>query len=235
MANVNVFGGIKSSRGAIIPVHNSATTEATLDEVKTDSSLVGSEQSIGTYGDQIGGGFVCVSGGIAMETDSPYNFVRSAGVIKGVFPQGSNRDGGCSPLPSPVPYPFRLASGDQLMVMVNAVTDREASLSVACTNGEYHVFSVTPSGASDAHELVSVLTGNGIGETLQGRTVSHWYAYAGNNDAELTSQVNIVNGSGVPIGTVGFTNSGGSTACTFAASGGVPIALNSRAIFSTDG
>lgn len=121
------------------------------------------------------------------------------------------------------------------MVMVNAVTDREASLAVACSNGEYHVFAVTPSGSSDFHEFVSVLTGNGIGETLQGRVVTHWYAYSGNNDAELTSQVNVVNGSGVPIGCVGFTNSGGSTACTFAPSGGVPIALNSRVGFSTDG
>ena len=234
MANVNVYGGVKDRRGRIIPLHNSATTEATLDEVLTDSSLVGSQQSLGTYGDQLGN-YVCASGGISMETDSTYNFVRSAGIIKGAFAQGSNKDGGCSPLPAPVPYPFRLASGDQLMVMVNAITSREASLTVACSNGEYHVFSVTPSGSSDFHEFVSVLTGNGIGETLQGRTVTHWYAYAGNNDAELTSMVNVVNGSGVPIGTVGFTNSGGSTACTFAPSGGVPIALNSRAGFSTDG
>ena len=121
------------------------------------------------------------------------------------------------------------------MVMVNAITDREASLAVACTSGEYHVFAITPSGSSDFHEFKSVLTNLGIGETLQGRTVSHWYAYAGNNDAELTSMVNVLDGSGVSIGTVGFTNSGGSTACTFAPSGGVRIALNSRAGFSTDG
>lgn len=234
MANVNVYGGVKDRRNRVIPMHNAATTESTLDEVLTDSSLVGSQQSLGTYGDQLGN-YVVTSGGINMETDSTYNFVRSAGIIKGVFPQGSNVAGGCVPMPAPVPYPFRLASGDQLMVMVNPVTDREASLSVACSNGEYHVFAVTPSGSSDFHELVSVLTGNGIGETLQGRTVTHWYAYSGNNDAELTSLVNIVNGSGVPIGTVGFNASGGSTTCLFQPSGGVPIALNSRAGFSTDG
>ena len=234
MANVNCFGAVKDRNGRILPLANAATTEATLDEVQTDSSVVGSNQSLGTYGDQLGN-YVCVSGGIQMETDSTYNFVRSAGTIKGAFPQGSAKDGGCSPLPAPVPYPFRLASGDQLMVMVNAVTDREASLTVACSNGEYHVFSVTPTGADDDHEFVSVLTGNGIGETLQGRTVTFWYAYSGNNDAELTSPVYILDGSGVAIGTVGFTNSGGSTACTFAPSGGVRISLNSRAIFSTDG
>jgi len=234
MANVNCYGSIIDRMGRVTPFANAATTEGTLDELLTDASLVGSQQSIGTYADQLGN-YIVRRGGVSMETDATFNYVRSAGIIKGAFPQGSNRDGGCSPLPSSVPYPFKLASGDQLMVMVNAITSRAASLTVACTNGEYHVFSVTPSGSSDFHELVSVLTGNGIGETLQGRTVSHWFAYAGNNDAELTSMVNVVNGSGVPIGTVGFTNSGGSSACLFELSGGVPIALNSRVGFSTDG
>ena len=83
--------------------------------------------------------------------------------------------------------------------------------------------------------FVSVLTGNGIGTTLQGRVCSHWMAYAGNNDAELTSSVMLLNGSGIPVGSLGFTNSGGSTACVYAPSGGVPIHLNSRAVFRTDG
>ena len=234
MANVNTYGTCLDRRGRVVPLANAATTESTLDEVLTDASIVGSAQSLGTYADQLGN-FMVTRGGISFETDSTYNYVRSAGIIKGVFPQGSNKDGGTSPLPAPVPYPFRLASGDQLMVMANAITDREASLAVACTNGEYHVFAITPSGSSDFHEFKSVLTQNGIGETLQGRTVSHFYAYAGNNDAELTSMVNFLNGSGVSIGTVGFTNSGGSTSCTFAPSGGIVIALNTRVGFSTDG
>jgi len=147
---------------------------------------------------------------------------------------GSGKDGGSSPLPAPLPYPKELASGDQLIVMANAVTDREASVAVACSNGEYHVFAVTPSG-SGQHEFVSVLTGNGIGTTLQGRVCTHWYAYSGNNDAELTSSPMLLNGSGIPVGSIGFTNSGGSTACVFAASGGIPIHLNSKLVFRTDG
>jgi len=234
MANVNTYGTVKDRRNRIVPLANAATTESTLDEVLTDSSLVGSAQSLGTYADQLGN-YMVTSGGISFETDATYNYVRSAGIIKGVFPMGSNKDGGTSPLPSPVPYPFRLASGDQLMVMANPITSREASLSVACTNGEYHVFAITPSGSSDFHEFVSVLTGNGIGETLQGRNVAWLYAYSGNNDAEMTSMVNFLNGSGVPIGTIGFTNSGASNACVFQPSGGIPIALNTRVGFSTDG
>ncbi|MCS5681889.1 MAG: hypothetical protein NZ609_05030 [Acidimicrobiales bacterium] len=233
MANVQSYGQLISRSGAVIPVLNTATTEATEDNVQTDSNYVGSAQDVGTYGDQLGR-FIVSRGGWICETDSTYNYIRSAGTIKAALPFGSGKDGGCSPIPSPLPYPVELASGDQLIVMANAVSDREASLTVACTNGEYHVFSVTPSGSGE-HEFVSVLTGNGIGTTLQGRVCSHWMAYAGNNDAELTSSVMLLNGSGIPVGSLGFTNSGGSTACVYAPSGGVPIHLNSRAVFRTDG
>lgn len=236
MANVQSYGQLISSRGVIIPILNTATTEATLDEVLSDPLWVGSAQTVGTYADQTGN-FVLSRCGWLAETDATFAFIRSAGRIKCAVPFGSGKDGGCMPLPAALPYPKKLDSGDQLMVMCNAVTDREASLSVACTNGEYHVFAVTPTGASSGqgHEFVSVITGNGIGETLQGRVVSHWMANAGNNDAELTSSVMLLDGSGVPVGSLGFNASGGAAATVFVPSGGVPIHLNSKAVFSTDG
>ena len=236
MANVQSYGQLISSRGVVIPILNTATTEATLDEVLTDSTWVGSAQTVGTYADQ-SGSFVLARGGWLSETDAAYAFIRSAGNIKCVVPFGSGKDGGAGPLPAPLPYPKQLKSGDQLMVMANAVSDREASLSVACTNGEYHVFAVTPTGASSGqgHEFVSVITGNGIGETLQGRVISHWMAYSGNNDAELTSSVMLLDGAGVPLGSIGFTCSGGCSSVNFRPSGGVPVMLNSKAVFTTDG
>jgi len=236
MANVSSYGQLISSRGRIIPVLNTATTEATEDSVLTDPTWVGSAQTIGTFAAQTGT-FVLARGGWLAETDTTWNYIQSAGRCKAVLPQGSGKDGGCSPLPAALPYPKKLESGDDLVVMCNSVSDREASLAVACTNGEYHVFSVTPSGASSGlgHEFVSVITGQGIGTTLQDRIISHWYAYSGNNDAELTSSVMLLDGSGVPTGSVGFTNSGGSTACLFAPSGGVRVTLNSKAVFTTDG
>jgi len=236
MANVQSYGMLIDQHGRTIPVLNTATTEATLDEVKTSATWTGSAQVVGTYADQMGN-FVLTRGGWIGETDTAYNFIRSAGTIKAVLPQGSGKDGGPGPLPSPIPYPKLLASGDQLMVMANSVSDREASVAVACTSGEYHVFAVTPSGASSGlgHEFVSVLTGESLGTTLQGRVLSHWYAYAGNNDAELTSSVMFVNGSGNAIGSIGFTCSGGCSSCNFALSGGIPISLNSSLRFTTDG
>ena len=134
MANVQSYGQLIGSRGQVIPVLNTATTEATLDEVQTSATWTGSAQVVGTYADQMGN-FTLVAGGWLAETDTTYNFIRSAGTIKCVLPQGSGKDGGCSPLPAPLPYPKALASGDQLMVMCNSVSDREASVAVACGNG----------------------------------------------------------------------------------------------------
>ena len=134
-------------------------------------------------------------------------------------------------MPALLPYPKRLVSGDSVIVMANTTADREVGLSVACSNGEYHCFSVTPAGAGE-HELVSVLTGQSIGETLQGRTVTHAFAMGGNNAANFSSPVYFLNGSGTPIGTVipndPAVDSGFFTQCV------APIALNTRVVFRTD-
>ena len=146
---------------------------------------------------------------------------------------GSGISGGSQGLPAALPYPKRLASGDQLICMANAVNDREASLTVACTNGEYHVFSVTASGSGE-HEFVSVLTGNGIGTTLQGRVISHWFALAGGNDTELTSSVMLLDGSGIPTASLGFCASSASEGAIYQGTR-AGVFLNSRAVFRTDG
>ena len=134
-------------------------------------------------------------------------------------------------MPAMLPYPKRLVSGDSVIVMANATADREVGLSVACSNGEYHCFSVTPAGAGE-HELVSVLTGQSIGETLQGRVVTHAFAMGGNNAANFSSPVYFLNGSGTPIGTVipndPAVDSGFFTSCVAA------IQLNTRCVFRTD-
>ena len=83
MANVQSYGSLISRTGATIPVLNTATTEATEDNVQTDANFVGSAQDVGTYGDQLGR-FILSRGAWICETDSTYNFIRSAGTIKAV-------------------------------------------------------------------------------------------------------------------------------------------------------
>ena len=234
MANVNCYGSVISNRGGVVPLHNSATTEATLDEIRTDADFVGSAQVFGTFATQQHGNFVASVAGLQCENDFTYAYVQSAGKIKLALPigGGAGTSGGNCGLPAPLPYAKQIASGDSVQVMVNAGTDREAAVSVACSNGEYHVFAVTVSGSGE-QELTSVLDGQSLGLTLQGRTITHWFALPGANDTELESPVYVLDGSGVPIGSVGFTAGAGDCAATFKPCR-IPVALNSRMVFRTD-
>jgi len=229
MADVDSYGQIIMSNGQCIPLARTDLQESAEEEVFTDSNFVGAAQSAGTYAAQTLGSQVAIACGLAAENDMTYAFVRSAGKCKIALPvSGLNSGQG---LPGALPYPKQLVSGDQVIAMANATSDREVSLSVACSSGEYHVFAVTPSGAGE-HELVSVLTGLGIGETLQNRVVTHAFSMGGNNSANFSSPIYIVDGSGVPQGSVTpndpAVDTGTYQPCQ------VRIALNSRAVFRTD-
>jgi len=235
MANVNCYGSIISTRGQTVPLYNAATTEGTLDAIPTDANWVGTAQVFGTFATQMHGNFVAARAGLAGENDATYGYVLSAGKIKVGLPLGGGTatNGGAQGLPAPLPYPKQIASGDSVQVMLNAATDREAAVTVACSNGEYHCFSVTVS-SSGEKELLSVLDGtSGLGLTLQGRTITHWFGFPGANDAEMISPVYVVDGSGVPIGSVGWTAAGGDKAAVFEPCR-IPVALNSRMVFRTD-
>ena len=136
MANVNCYGTVISSVGGVVPLLNTATTEATEDEITTDSNFVGSSQVFGTFASQQFGRFVAVKAGLQVENDATYCFVRSAGKIKLALPigGGAGTSGGNCGLPATLPYPKPIASGDQVIMMANAGTDRQAAVSVACSN-----------------------------------------------------------------------------------------------------
>jgi len=234
MADVNCYGSVISTRGHVVPLHNVAQTEGYQEQVQTDADFVGSKQVFGTFAAQQFGTFFAGKAGLQVEHDFTYAVILSAGRIKAALPGGGGNttNGGNNSLPAPIPYPVAIVSGDTLEVMANAAATRQASVSVACTNGEYHTFIVTPAGSGE-HEFVSILDGQGIGLTLVGRVISHWFATAGANDAELESPVYLVDGSGVPVGSVGFNASGGNCAMLYQETR-TPIALNSRLVFRTD-
>ena len=229
MADVDSYGQLGMSNGSIVPLANAAQTEGTEEEILTDANFVGSAQTAGTFANETLGSAVVSMAGITSENDTSYSFIRSAGKIKLAIPV-SGLNGG-QHLPGALPYPKRLLSGDQVIVMANAASDRETAVSVACSNGEYHVFSVTPSGAAQ-NEYVSVLSGLSIGQTLQGRTVTHAFAMGGNNAANFISPVYFLNGSGTPIGSVTpndpAVDTGTYETCR------VSIALNTRLVIQTD-
>jgi hypothetical protein len=128
--------------GAVVPLANTALTEATEDEIQTDANFVGSAQPAGTFATQSLPSPVVMSAGVSAENDVTYAYVRSAGKIKLALPVSGLSSG--MGLPGSLPYPKQLVSGDSVIVMANAAADREVGLTVACSNGDYHCFSVTP-------------------------------------------------------------------------------------------
>ena len=229
MANVDSYAQLTMRNGAVVPLANTALTEATEDEIQTDTNFVGSAQPAGTFATHSLASPVVMAAGVSAENDVTYAYVRSAGKIKLALPCSGLSSG--MGLPGMLPYPKQLVSGDSVIVMANAVADREVGLSVACSNGDYHCFSVTPSGAAE-HELVSVLTGQSIGETLQGRTVTHAFAMGGNNSANFSSPIYFLNGSGTPIGSVTPNDPAVDTGLFQSCM--ARIALNTRVVFRTD-
>lgn len=145
MANVDSSGVLVMRGGGVVPLANTALTEATEDEIQTDANFVGAAQPAGTFATQSLPNPTVMMAGIDAENDVCYAYIRSAGKIKAALPVSGLSSG--AGMPAPLPYAKRLVSGDSVIVMANAATDREVGLSVACTNGDYHVFSKTPSGA----------------------------------------------------------------------------------------
>jgi len=229
MASVDSYAQLTMRGGAVVPLANTALTEATEDEIQTDANFVGSAQPCGTFATQSLPNPVVMSAGVSAENDVTYAYVRSAGKIKLGLPVSGLSSG--MGLPGSLPYPKQLVSGDSVIVMANAVADREVGLTVACSSGEYHCFSVTPAGAAE-HELVSVLTGQSIGETLQGRVVTHAFAMGGNNATNFTSPIYFLNGSGTPIGSVTPNDPAVDTGLFQTCM--AQIALNTRVVFRTD-
>jgi len=232
MANVNSFGSLLSRDGRVIPVLNTATTEATQDSVDTNGTWTGSVQNVGTYADQMGN-FVLAKGVWRCETGGSWNYIRSAGVVKAVLPMANVASGGAGDVPGLLPYPKKLESGDSLEVMANATSVRMVTLAVACSNSEYHVFYFTPSG----DELISVVTDQGIGTVLQDKVITHWYANNGNNTGTLTSDIMLLDGAGVTVATVApnGVGLGKGDACLFQKlQRPVQVKINSKAVFTTD-
>ncbi len=230
MADVDSSGSLVGSRTQVIPLFNAAQTEGSSEALQTDSNFVGSVTSAGTYAAQLQGGFMMTRGGITAENEISVAWIRSAGRCKIGVPVGSTGLGGDN-LPASVPYPKALVPGDEVMVTAQTAASRAVGLVVACTNGEYHPFEVTPSGSGE-HELISTITSQSIGQVLQNRVVSHAYATGGNNNSNFTSPIYILDGSGIPIGAIQATDLSSSSAVFSPLR--AAITLNSRAVFRTD-
>tara|TARA_R100001086_G_scaffold248145_3_gene184270 strand:+ start:1254 stop:1961 length:708 start_codon:yes stop_codon:yes gene_type:complete len=176
MANTAVSGTLFCSDGTEIPLFVAAIAEGTESNLTTNTTnnFTVSASAVGTAfaGKQVVASSPIMGDGDGNTTCS-YAYILRAGTILSILPVGLA--GIVDQSRMPIPKPVVLQAGDQVRVMMNASTDRECALSVYTNRGECHIFAVTPSGAA-TNQLVSILTGNGIGETLQGQSLTMAFA-----------------------------------------------------------
>ncbi|HIA01910.1 MAG TPA: hypothetical protein EYN66_08365 [Myxococcales bacterium] len=228
MADVDASGVLVSTRFHVIPLLNTAQTEGSLEEIKSDVNYTGAATSAGEYGTTFGP-YQIASAKISAENQMSYAFVRSGGAIKAALPISKTCIGGG---PYPLPKPVWLAAGDQVVAVANTSTDREVALSVCCASGRYACFSVTPTGAAQ-NELIHVISGQSLGQTLTGETIiAAFVSSEGSPEVISGSGVFILDGSDRVVGSVAATDT--TTAAAHFQPNRIPVLLNTRAVVQTD-
>ena len=154
MANVDSYGQLVMQSSQIVPLANTALTEATEDEIQTDANFVGAASPAGTFATQTLNNPRCVAAGISAENDVTYAYIRSAGKIKAGLPVSGLSSG--QGLPGQLPYPVTLVSGDSVIVMSNAAADREGLAQMVS-----FAFSMGGNNAANFSSPVYFLNGSG--------------------------------------------------------------------------
>jgi len=202
MANVQVTGSIRFSDGSSVPLLNAAMAEGTLSELQTDSGFTTVAQGLGSYAP----GKTVVAGLVAAANNIQYAYILRQGVILATIPVAA--DGAVRHGQAPMKN-VRLMPGDTIQVMAVTAADREISVYAHCTDGTQQIFAVTPPGAA-TNTLVSVITGNGLGETLQGKTINEVMVCGPStaNIAKISSAGGVVflDAQGSPIGAAHATS-----------------------------
>jgi hypothetical protein len=216
MASVQVTGSIRFSDGSSVPLLNASMAEGTLSELQTDSGFTTVAQGLGSYAP----GKTVVGGLVSAANNCSYAYILRQGVILATIPVSAA--GATSNGQMPIKN-VRLMPGDTVQVMCVTAADREISVYCHCTDGTQQIFAATPSSGA-TNTLTSVITGNGLGETLQGKTINEVYVNGPSaaNVAKISSAGGVVflDAQGSPIGAAHAT--------VVAAAQSKPIAFNTN-------
>tara|TARA_R110002074_G_scaffold68869_1_gene161284 strand:+ start:306 stop:1007 length:702 start_codon:yes stop_codon:yes gene_type:complete len=206
MADTDVTGSIRFSDGTSVPLENLAMTESatglasTAVELQTDATFTVSAQSIGTYAQNK----TITHAQILVQTSGSNAYVDRQGLPIAFIPicRAGVSNLGLQPLCKPV----RLMPGDRIMVCNQANATRTSTFVACCSDGTERAFVATPSGAATT-SLVDTVTGNSIGNTLQGKTITR--AMMSSVDGILLTSgggLTIVNAQGAVVGVLPATN-----------------------------
>jgi len=230
MADVDASGVIIGKNGFVIPLLRTDLLEGTEEPVSTDVNYTVSAQSAGQYATQSGRGFVAVQAMMTAENQATYAYVLGlGGQIKIALPVAATS---AANGPEALPYAKSLVSGDTVRMMSNTATDRQVCLTVATKQGTYACFENTPTGAGE-FELTHIITGQSLGQSLDGQTLSHVFVSAyGHNNIISGGGVYVLNGSGSVVGAASAMDS--QLGALSWSRVNIPIGLSFQAVVRTD-
>ena len=230
MADVAASGVIIGKNGFVIPLLRTDLAEGSEEAVDTDVNYTVSSQSAGQYATQSGRGFLAVQSMMTAENQATYAYVLGlGGQIKLALPVAATS---AANGPEALPYAKTLVSGDSVRMMSNTSTDRQVALTVATKQGNYAIFQNTPTGSGEV-ELTHVITGQSIGQSLDGQTLSHVFVSAyGHNNIISGGGAYILNGSGSVVGAASAMDS--QLGALSWSRVNIPIGLSFQAVVRTD-
>lgn len=196
MANVSVSGFAQFSDGTSVPLLNASMAEGTLSEIQTSSAYTVTAQSLGTYAP----GKTLVSLYAYAANNASYCYVLRQGLP--IFFGSVGKSGVVSYGNKVFPKTITLQPGDTVQVLAQTAANRTCAFIAHCNDGTQRVFTATPSTAATLN-LVDTITGNEIGETLQGKKITHAMALSVDGTKISSGGVVIVNAQGAVVGVLG--------------------------------
>ena len=196
MANVDVSGFAQFSDGTSVPLFGSQMAEGTLAEIKTSATYTVSAQSLGTYAP----GKTLVSLYGYSENAVSYCYLLRQGLP--IFFGSVGKAGVVSYGNKVFPKSVVLQPGDTVQILPQTAGNRTCTFVAHCNDGTQRAFVATPSGAATTN-LVDTITGNEIGETLQGKKITHAMALSIDGHKIVSGGVVIVNAQGAVVGVLG--------------------------------
>jgi len=167
MATNTVTGCLQCSDGTNIPL-KLEVAEGTETSLTTNTVYTAVAANVGDFAP----GKTVVSGLVSCPNGVGYCYILSQGLVAAIIPwsvAGAVTDG--SPA---LCQPYTLRAGDIVRVMNSTAASRLAAAAVYTASGTSRIFKVLVSGGA-TNELVDLQTGNSLGDTLFGETITKWF------------------------------------------------------------
>jgi len=192
---VVVAGFAQFSDGTSVPLLDTGAANGTLSELKTNAAFTVSAQGLGSYA--VGKTLISLMTYATNSMDYCYLLRQGLPIFFGSVASAGVISYGNKQFPKSV----TLEAGDTVQVMPATATARITCMVAHCSDGTQRSFSATSTGAG-TYSLVDDVTGNKIGETLQGKRIVMAYAKSPEGIKMTSGGVVILNAQGAVVGVI---------------------------------